>query len=322
VTPARRVGFVTGASRGIGKACALALAREGFDVAITARTVREGEAREHSATVRGSDTRPLPGSLETTARLIEEAGRQALVLPADLLDRSSLERAAAAVLEQWGRVDVVVHNARYIGPGHMDRLLDTPIELLERQLAANVIAPLILDQAFLPAMIGQGGGTIVDITSASGYADPLLPAGEGGWGMGYGISKAAFHRIAGFVAVEHGGDGIRCFNVQPGVIATERGAIDAVQFGFGDWGAPPQVVGEVVAWLVTNPDAGALAGTTIEAQFFCAEHGLLPGWTGPEPNRAAIRYDAAPEQLRRLEERLASGRSSVASGTDCADKGE
>jgi NAD(P)-dependent dehydrogenase (short-subunit alcohol dehydrogenase family) len=312
----RRVAFVTGASRGIGKASALALAGEGFDVAITARTVTEGEQREHSATVRATDTRPLPGSLETTARLIAEAGREALVLPADLLDRASLQGAASAVLERWGHVDVVVHNARYIGPGHMDRFLDTPIELLSLQLEANVIAPLVLNRILLAAMVERGRGTIVDITSASGYADPLQPAGAGGWGMGYGLSKAAFHRIAGFVAVEHSADGILCFNVQPGVIATERGAIDAVQFGFGNWGAPPEVVGAVVAWLATNPGAAALNGTTIEAQFLCAELGLLPGWPGPEPNRAAIRYDAAPEQLRRLEERLASGRGSVSGGAD------
>jgi NAD(P)-dependent dehydrogenase (short-subunit alcohol dehydrogenase family) len=305
------VAMVTGASRGIGKASALALARHGFDVAITARTVREGEQREHSATVRASDTRPLPGSLETTAELVRAAGQEALVLPADLLDRSSLERAAGAVLDHWGHVDIVVHNARYIGPGHMDRFLDTPIELLSLQLEANVIAPLVLNRILLAAMVERRRGTIVDITSASGYADPLKPAGEGGWGLGYGMSKAAFHRIAGFVAVEHAGDGIRCFNLQPGVIATERGAIDAVEFGFGDWGAPPEVVGAVVAWLATDPGAGALNGTTIEAQFLCAELGLLPGWPGPQPNRAAIRYDAAPEQLRRLEERLGAGGSSV-----------
>ena len=186
------------------------------------------------------------------------------------------------MLERWGHVDVVVHNARYIGPGHMDRFLDTPIELLSLQLEAGH-SPLVLNRILLAAMVKRGRGTIIDITSASGYADALKPAGAGGWGMGYGMSKAAFHRIAGFiVAVEHEADGIRCFNVQPGVIATERGAIDAVEFGFGNWGAPPKVVGEVVAWLATHPDADALNGTTIEAQFLCDELGLLPGW--PEPN--------------------------------------
>ena len=301
----RKVAFVTGASRGIGKACAVALASAGFDVALTARTVQEGETREHSATVRASDTRPIPGSLTTTAGAVAAVGRDALVVAADLLDAASLRAAVGTVLERWERVDVVVHNARYIGPGHMDRFLDTPISLLEAQLSANVIAPLIIDQLVLPGMVERGGGTIVDITSAVAYADPALPAGAGGWGMGYGISKAAFHRVAGFLAAELGDRGIRVFNVQPGVIATERGALDSTQFGFGDWGAPPDVVGAVVAWLVTSPGADRLAGGTIEAQFLCAELGLLPGWAGPEPNRAALRYDCSGAELRRLEDSLA-----------------
>ena len=170
----------------------------------------------------------------------------------DLLDRASLGAAATKVLDTWGHVDVVVHNARYIGPGHMDRFLDTPIELLEKQLDGNVLAALVLNQLLLPSMIEHGGGTVVNITSASGYADPTKPAGDGGWGMGYGISKGAFQRIAGFLAVELGDQGIRCFNVQPGLIATERIAQDMAKFGIENAGAPPEVIGAVVAWLCTE----------------------------------------------------------------------
>jgi len=175
MTEKEKVAFVTGASRGIGKVCAIALAEAGFDIAITARTVQEGEAREHSSTVTASDTSPLPGSLTGTADLIRATGRDALVVPADLNDRASLGAAAATVLERWGRVDVIVHNARYIGPGHMDRFLDTPIELLEKHLEANVIAPLVLNQYLVPGMVKRGTGTIIDITSASGYGDPTKP---------------------------------------------------------------------------------------------------------------------------------------------------
>src|SRR6476619_6201908 len=101
----RPVAFVTGASRGIGKACAIHLARAGFDVACTARSQHEGEPREHSSTVHKSDLRPLPGSLTTTAQAIEAEGRRALTVPADLLDRSQVEAAATTVLDQWGAID-------------------------------------------------------------------------------------------------------------------------------------------------------------------------------------------------------------------------
>src|SRR5262245_50469558 len=143
------VALVTGASRGIGKACALHLANAGFDVALGARTMVEGEAREHSSTVQRSDMRPLPGSLATTAELVEASGRRALPVFLDLLERDTLATAVANVLEQWGEIDVLVNNGRYIGPGHMDRFLDTPIELLEKQLEANVIAPMVLAQLVL-----------------------------------------------------------------------------------------------------------------------------------------------------------------------------
>ena len=98
-----KVAFVTGASRGIGKAIAIELAEGGYDVAITARTVHEGDAREHSSTLKRSDTSPLPGSLDTTADLVRSAGRRCLTVSADLLDHPSLVSAADAVVTEWTR---------------------------------------------------------------------------------------------------------------------------------------------------------------------------------------------------------------------------
>src|SRR5580700_8160808 len=104
----------------------------------------------------------------------------------------------------------------------MDHLINTPLELLDLHLEANVMAPLALTKRFLPGMIERGSGTVVNITSGAGYHDPPAAAGEGGWGLGYAISKGAMHRIAGLLALELDRHGIRFYNVQPGFIATER----------------------------------------------------------------------------------------------------
>jgi NAD(P)-dependent dehydrogenase (short-subunit alcohol dehydrogenase family) len=305
----RRVALVTGASRGIGKVVAQYLARAGYDVAITARTVNEGEEREHSSTLKKSNTSALPGSLSATAALIEAEGREAMMVPADLTDFASLGAAVARVEERWGRIDVLVNNGRYIGPGHMDRLIDTPIDLLDKHLQANVLAILVLSKLVLPGMIARGTGTIINITSASGYADPTQPAGEGGWGLGYGMSKAAMHRIAGFIAVEHGNQGIRSYNVQPNLIATERIAQDMAEFGVVG-GAPADVIGAVVTWMLANPDQ-VRNGANVEAQPLCYELGLLPDWAGPTPNDAPIRYDMSGHEILRLENEIRA-RSGVA----------
>jgi NAD(P)-dependent dehydrogenase (short-subunit alcohol dehydrogenase family) len=283
----RRTALVTGASRGIGKACAVHLARAGYDVAITARSLQEGEAREHSSTVAKSNTKPLPGSLSSTADLIGTEGREALVVPADLLDRSSISAAAATVLDHWGRVDVLVNNGRYIGPGHMDRFLDTPLELLDAHLEANVMAPLVLAQAVLPGMVDRGQGLLVDISSLVAWADPPAPAGDGGWGLGYAFSKGALHRVVGVLHQEVGPQGVVCVNIDPGFIATERMAADMGEFGFdASAGAPPDVIGAVVAWLATDDHALEWAGRLVPAQQLCHDLELIPGWSGPVPNPA------------------------------------
>ena len=296
----QKVAFVTGASRGIGKAIAIALAQGGFDVAITARTVEPGEQREHSPSVKSSDTTPLPGSLRETAALIEAEGQKALMAPADILDRASLGGAATLVLERWGHVDVVVHNARYIGAGHMDMFLDTPISAIENHMQGNFFAPLVLNKFFIPAMIRHGGGRIIDLTSGSGYSDPLQPAGQGGWGISYGSTKAAIHRVAGILAAELAPYGILAFNVDPGYINTERIAQDMAKFGFAADGEPPEVVGAVVRWLAESSDAMEFNGQNVFAQQFCAERGLVPGYKGPKAGPSGSRPDLSGARLAAL----------------------
>lgn len=201
----QKIAFVTGASRGIGRACSISLAQAGFDVVITARTVAPGESREHSVTVHQSDTQPLPGSLQETAAIIEQTGQQSLIVPMDLLDRASVGAGMALALERWGPVDLLLHNGRYVGPGMMDVILDTPIDAYDKFLEAHVIAQLILTKMALPGMLQRGSGTIITMGSGAGYTDPPAPAGQGGWGLGYGIAKAASHRLVGHLKVNSPG---------------------------------------------------------------------------------------------------------------------
>jgi len=182
--PERKVAFITGASRGIGRGCALELARRAFDVVLTARTVTGQERLEHSSTVRKSLTDPLPGSLEQTAREVRALGVDALVAKLDLSRREDWPAAIDAALGRFARIDVLVNNGRYVGPGHMDPFEETPIELIEQMMLCNVIAPLHLIKLCLPAMKRQGGGIVINITSSGadrqGRLGPRLLAHEGG----------------------------------------------------------------------------------------------------------------------------------------------
>jgi NAD(P)-dependent dehydrogenase (short-subunit alcohol dehydrogenase family) len=191
------VALVTGASRGIGRATALALADAGYDVAIAARTVHEGDGRMAPGSVRESqETRAIEGSLDTTAAAIGERGRRALPVAMDLLDRPSIDAMVDTVLGEWGRIDVLVNNAIFQGPGRMDRVLELDLEAATKLVVGNYVHQLHLIQLVVPGMLERGGGKVVNMASATASMDPPAPAGEGGWGLGYGASKAAFLRVA------------------------------------------------------------------------------------------------------------------------------
>ena len=279
-----KVALVTGASRGIGRGCALALAKAGFDLALCARTVVEGTPLEHSSTVRKSDISPLPGSLEKTAGEVEALGRRALVAKLDLLVAADLESAVEATVNEFGRLDVVVNNARYIGPGHMDLFLDTPMQVYEDHFVCNVLAPLRLVKLAVPHMREQGGGVFVNITSGAGINEtPALP-GEGGWGLGYSISKAAFNRLAAGLGKELKQHGIAVINLEPGFVGTERMAQDLKEFGFDASGAlPVDVPGAVCAYLTSHPTPMAFSGRNIDAPSFAVDVGLIDGKALPDP---------------------------------------
>ena len=140
------------------------------------------------------------------------------------------------------------------------------------------------------------------VTSSTGYSDPLKPAGSGGWGISYGSTKAAIHRVAGILATELAAHAILSFNVDPGYTSTERIAQDMGSFGFEDNGEPVEVVAAVVRWLASQDEAAELNGQNIFAQQFCVEHGLLPGYVGPKVQPSGFRPDLSGAHLAALSE--------------------
>lgn len=269
--------LVTGASRGIGRACAHALADAGFDLGLTARTLTEGSGVDDSDAGAGAT---VEGSLERTAAEVADRGGRAVVRAADLLDLDSLRAAVADTVGELGRLDVLVLNAVHTGAGSMLPLVDVTPEVMTTKLAANVVAQLVLVQAALPTMLAQGGGRIIAITSYSATNNPPAPVGEGGWGFAYAASKAGFHRLAGHLAAEHGKQGIVAINVDPGHVLTERMQANQARLGLeGRYsGAPPSAPAAAVAWLATTDEARELNGQTVEGLRLVLQRGLHPDW--------------------------------------------
>ncbi len=275
-----RIAVVTGASRGIGKATALALADAGFDLVLAARTVRSGD--EHPDMVRNADGSALPGSLEETRDAVLAKGRRARLQRLDLLEADSVEALVADTLAEWGRIDVLVNNAIYQGPGLMADFLEGSIEELEKVFLGNVIAQVRLTRLALRGMLEQGSGIVVNLTSEAGMVDPPLKLAHGGWGYAHGATKAALHRMAGILHLEYSDRGIRAYNLEPGLVRSESliaslGETTEIE-KMGVKSAPVEVPAAVIRWLCTDDEAIAMSGQNIHAQPFCKKRGILPGW--------------------------------------------
>lgn len=268
----RPTALVTGASRGLGKAIAIALAAAGHDVAITARTMVDGERR-----LEGDESIVVPGGLDTTAAAISAAGGRAVPLYMDLLRSDTIDAAVHDALEALERIDVVVNNAIYQGPGAMVEFLDLDDDQVRNLFEGNVFAQLAILRRLLPTMIEAGGGTIVNMISATAYATPKNRIGSGGWGMGYAMTKAAFERVAPLLEVEHADDGIRAFSVDPGHVPTERQIASgrAKQYEGNFTAGTPEAIGAAVAWLCTDAGAEEFRGRIVPAQKIVRDHGLL-----------------------------------------------
>lgn len=278
----RKVAFVTGASRGIGRASSIALAERGYDVVITARTLKEGTGVVRGSSVHDKREVAVSGSLESTAAEIEKLGREALPIRLDLLERDTCERAVDEAIEKWGRIDLLLNNGIYQGPGLLDRFLDVPQDRVEEIFLGNVFNQIAITQRVLRHMLDRPGrGTILNMTSTAGTTDPPGPVGEGGWGYIYAASKGAFHRMAGIVHAEHARDDIHVFNVNPGYTPTETMRALAGKDTDHDAafvGVPPEATAKVIGWLAEDPGAEQWRGQMVIAPKLCNKLGLLPGW--------------------------------------------
>jgi NAD(P)-dependent dehydrogenase (short-subunit alcohol dehydrogenase family) len=197
-----RVALVTGASRGVGQAIALELARRGADTILAARTVSEP--------VPG-----MPGTLAETAAAVEALGRRAHVVGADLTDTDDVRSLAEQALAWRGRVDVLVNNAAFLGRAAYHGLDEMSDKNFVRQLTVNVTAPFVLAKALVPAMREAGGGVIANVTSGAALIGQYdVP------GIAYGTTKAALNRLTTLLARDLAGDGIIVFALDPGYTRT------------------------------------------------------------------------------------------------------
>ncbi len=184
-----RVAIVTGASQGIGRDCALALAEHGADVALLART------RER---------------LEAVAEEICQRGRRALALPTDVTEADQVKAAVARVLSEWGRIDILVNNAGLTRDALLLRMKREDWDLV---LQTNLTSVFLCCQAVLPAMLRARYGRIINITSVMGQM------GNAGV-SNYAASKAGIIGFTKALAREVASRNITVNAVAPGFIDT------------------------------------------------------------------------------------------------------
>ena len=235
--------LVTGAGSGIGRAIAQAFAAEGSRVMIADVDAKGGEE---------------------TVKLIEAAGGTAAFQKADVSDQASVEAMVKAVVDRFGRLDHAINNAAVdpeTGP-----VPDWDIAVLDRIFAINLRGPYLVLNAALPELLrAEGDRSIVNV--ASTLAVKLVP------GIApYAAAKGAVISLTKAVAVEYGGDGIRCNAVLPAVVDTPLARADrpdfearqdamAEAYPLGRLGEPDEV-GEAIRWLC-SPGAAWISGATL-----------------------------------------------------------
>ena len=192
MTVTGKVAIVTGASRGIGRAIALALARDGFQLAIHYRR-HENEAR-------------------LLAEEIQSGGGRVKTVQADLELPEAAGRLVRAALDEFGQIDVLVNNAGTHLPGV--RASEVKIEEWDRILQVNLTGPFLLIQAVLPSLRARRTGVIINLSSNVVQRFPALSAP-------YTVSKCGLDALTRILAKEEGVNGIRINSVAPGPIETD-----------------------------------------------------------------------------------------------------
>jgi NAD(P)-dependent dehydrogenase (short-subunit alcohol dehydrogenase family) len=183
-----KVALVTGASQGLGRALALACAREGARVVINARSEE---------------------SISSVAEEVESAGAEVLALAADVSKSSEVEGMVGAAVERFGRVDALVNNAGLLGP--RVEIAEYPEEEWRRVIEANLTGPFLVAKAVIPHM--PEGGSIVNVVSG------VSVEGRAEWGA-YSVSKFGVEGLTQILASELEGRGIRVNAVDPGGMRT------------------------------------------------------------------------------------------------------
>ena len=211
---AGRVAFVTGGSRGLGRADALTLARAGADV-VVADLLVESELSEDTDRYGALATAARQQGLvhtEETVREIEAMGRRALAVRCDVTSREQVDAAVARAVAELGSVDILVNNAGTLD--HVAQFQDQSVDLWDRDLRVNLTGAFNCAQAAWPHMKERGWGRIVNMASVAGTL--------GGFGQAsYSTTKAGILGLTKTLAMEGGRHGITCNAIVPGVIGTE-----------------------------------------------------------------------------------------------------